>query len=165
MEKPMNNDIQQQDCQCQCGATKFTITGKPIVRVFCHCTICQAFNHAAYADVTIFLAKDVHLQDKNQVRFKQYKSPPAVDRGKCASCDKPALELFELPLFPSLAMVPSENIPSGAFLPEPSAHIFYHRAVAPIDDQLPKHNGFIKSQAMLGAKLVPGLFRKLLGTQ
>lgn len=157
----MNDKSSKQECQCQCGNTKFTIQGKPIVRMFCHCTICQEFNNAAYSDVTIFLSKGVHLYDKEKVNFKKYKSPPAVQRGKCATCNKPAIELLDLPLFPSLAIIPSENIPPGQFLPEPSNHIFYHRRVADISDALPKHSGFIKSQMAFSAKLLPGIFRRL----
>lgn len=161
----MKKNAQPEECQCPCGATKFTIQGKPLVRVFCHCTICQEFNQAAYSDVTIFLAKDVRICDKNQIRFRRYKSPPAVDRGKCATCDKPAIELFELPLLPSLVIVPSDHIPKSPLLPKPSAHIFYHRAVAHINDELPKHNGFIMSQIAFGAKLLPALFQKLTARQ
>jgi len=158
----MNDDSSKQECQCECGSSKFTIQGKPLVRMFCHCTICQEFNNAAYSDVTIFLSKDVHLQDKEKINFNKYKSPPAVQRGKCATCNKPAIELLELPLFPALTIIPSENIPSGPRLPKPAAHIFYHRRVENVSDSLPKHSGFIKSQLAFIAKLVPGLFRKFV---
>ena len=33
--------ILKQDCACLCGASRFTVDGKPIGRFFCHCTICQ----------------------------------------------------------------------------------------------------------------------------
>ena len=156
----MNDESSKQECQCECGNTKFTIQGKPIVRTFCHCTICQEFNNAAYADVTIFLSKDVHLYDKEKVNFKKYKSPPAVQRGKCATCNKPAIELLDLPLFPSLTIIPSENILPGPFLPEASSHIFYHRRVSNISDKLPKYSGFIKSQIAFSAKLLSGIIRR-----
>ena len=48
---------------CPCGTGRFSITGKPVLRFYCHCTICQAFNQADRADVTVFHAKDVALQD------------------------------------------------------------------------------------------------------
>jgi hypothetical protein len=159
----MSDEILKQDCQCPCGHTKFTIQGKPISRAFCHCTICQEFNHAAYADVTIFLSKDVLLHDEKCVNFSAYKKPPAVQRGKCSKCDKPAIERFDLPLLPSLTIIPSGNIPAGPFLPESSAHIFYHRRLADISDELPKYSGFLKSQVVFNAKLMPNLFRRLVG--
>ena len=154
----MNDDNIAQTCQCQCGATRFTITGKPLVRMFCHCTICQEFNQAAYGDVTIFLAKNVQLQDAAQVSFKRYKSPPAVQRGKCATCQQPVIEQLDLPLMPALTIIPSQHIPAGPLLPAPATHIFYHRRVADIDDQLPKVSGFLRSQLALAGKLLPRLF-------
>lgn len=155
----MNKAPLQQHCQCQCSHAKFTIQGKPLTRAYCHCTICQAFNNAAYADITIFRSRDVHLYNKDTVNFNKYKSPPAVNRGKCAVCNKPAIEFLNLPLLPSLTFIPSENIPSGPFLPTPSTHIFYHSRVADINDALPKYSGYIKSQCALIGKLLFGLFK------
>ena len=161
----MNNESTKKESQCQgqcqCGNTNFTIQGAPLFRQFCHCTICQEFNNAAYADITVFLSKDVHLHDKKKVNFKKYKSPPAVQRGKCAACNKPAIEFLDVPLFPSLTIIPSANIPSGQFLLEQSNHVFYHRRIADINDTLPKHSGFIKSQAVFSAKLFSGIFHRL----
>ncbi len=50
----MSEPYKKQESQCQCGSTKFTIQGEPLIRALCHCTICQEFNNAAFADVTIF---------------------------------------------------------------------------------------------------------------
>jgi hypothetical protein len=161
-ESNMSDKVLDQQCQCGCGKTRLTIQDGPLVRIFCHCTICQEFNMAAYADVSIFLAKDVNLHNRERVNFKQYKSPPAVQRGKCASCDQPIIEFLELPLLPSLAIIPSEHLPMGSFLAEPSSHIFYQSRVADIHDELPKHNGFITSQMTLSAKLIAGMVRKFV---
>ncbi len=158
----MSQQTLKQEGQCQCGDTTFTVQGKPIVRMFCHCTICQEFNNAAFADVTMFLSKDVRLHNKDQVSFQKYKAPPAVQRGKCISCHKPAIEFLELPLFPSLTIIPSDNIASGGILPEPSMHIFYHRKTGDVNDNLPKYSGYVKSQLAMCGKLFPGLFRRLV---
>lgn len=152
----------EQKCQCQCGKTKFTIQGEPIVRIACHCTICQEFNKTAFGDVTIFLSKDVVLADKESISLRKYKRPPAVQRGKCLDCDKPVIEFLDLPAFPSLTIIPSELIPYGPLLPKLSAHIFYHRRVADIEDSLPKICGAIKSQLFLSKKLLPGIFLKFV---
>ncbi len=156
----MNQALLKKDGQCQCGKTTFTVQAEPIVRVFCHCQICQAFKQEKYSDITFFLSKDVILHDKETVAFKKYKSPPAVERGKCVVCHQPAIEFFDLPLFPSLTIIPSENINSEAFLLEPLAHIFYHRKVDAINDSLPKYGGFLKSQMAFSYFLLSGLFRK-----
>lgn len=149
-----------QACQCECGNTEFELKGKPLVRMLCHCTICQEFNQAPFGDVSIFLAKDVELKDKNSVELKQYKKPPAVERGKCTQCQKPVIEFFDLPLMPALTIVPSNHIPCGDYSLEPATHIFYHSRVADADDNLPKHEGFMKSQMALTAKLCGGMLKR-----
>ena len=140
-------------CQCQCGQTKFTLLGEPLMRVVCHCKTCQEYNQSAFADILVFRSKDVSLPKDNNVEFKSYQSPPMVQRGKCLNCLKPAIELFNMPLFPKLTMVPSENIPEDFDLPITSFHMFYHRRVNDIDDKLPKKNGFISSQMAFMWKL------------
>lgn len=155
----MNSDEMAQSCQCQCGDTTFSIVGKPLTRVKCHCTICQEFNDADYGDVTIYSSKDVNIDNIESIDFKEYKAPPAVKRGKCLTCNKPAIELLDLPLLPNLAIVPTRNIPSESQLPEPDSHIFYHRRKNDVDDGIPKHSGFIKSQTALAFKLVSALFK------
>lgn len=152
----------QQLCQCQCGKTKFTIQGEPIARIACHCTICQEFNNAAFADITIFLSKDIILENLKTVSLRKYNPPPAVQRGICIECGKPAIEFLDLPFFPSLTIIPSQLIPYGPLLPKLSAHIFYHRRVADIEDSLPKISGSIKSQLALSKKLLPGIFNRLI---
>lgn len=47
--------------RCSCGSFAFEVTGKPLFRAYCHCTICQKFNNADYSDVTVFYAKNVDL--------------------------------------------------------------------------------------------------------
>ncbi len=152
----------QQKCTCECGKTKFTIQGEPIVRIACHCQICQEFNKAPFADVTIFRSKDIVLEDSKTISLRKYKSPPAVQRGKCIHCDKPVIEFLDMPLLPALTIIPSNLIPYGPLLPKLSAHIFYHRRVADIEDSLPKISGSIKSQLTLSKMLIPGLFLKFV---
>ena len=50
---------QQFDCGCSCGEVEFTISSKPLFRGYCHCTICQRFNDAPYADITVFTADNL----------------------------------------------------------------------------------------------------------
>lgn len=156
----MSNQDLKEECSCECGTAKFTIQGEALVRIICHCTICQEFNDAAYSDVTIFVSKDVHLQNQETVSFKKYKSPPAVQRGTCITCHKPAIEFLDLPAFPSFTIIPSQNIPKSQRLPDPSVHIFYHRRIADVQDHLPKYSGFIKSQLGMGILIMKGMYRR-----
>lgn len=154
----MNTESKQ---HCQCGSTKFTLKAQPLTRVFCHCTICQEFNDAAFGDVTIFLSKDVEIADVDSIDFRTYKAPPAVQRGKCKTCHKPTIELFNMPLMPALTLIPSQQITDSEFLPEPVNHIFYHSRVADITDALPKYSGYMPSQLALSKVLLPRILKRL----
>lgn len=149
-----------QQCQCPCGATRFTVTGKPLLRALCHCTICQSFNQSPYADITVFSNGQVDLPDNHPVEFKEYRKPPAVQRGKCAGCGNPAIEYLRLPILPDIVFVPSANFADQALLPAPSLHIFYDSRVADIQDDLPRYQGYWPSQAAFTRHLVKAAFRK-----
>lgn len=147
-------------CSCACGANQFAVAGQPIMRAICHCTICQAFNEAPYADICVIMAKNVDLAEDHSVDFQKYRKPPALQRGKCKSCGKAAVEYLHLGPLPGLAFVPAANFPQGSDLPEPALHMFYHRRVADIDDDLPKYNGYWPSHlATVGELIKAGLRR------
>ena len=71
-----------------------------------------------------------------------------VQRGKCKSCNKPAIELLAMPMAPALTIIPTANILNKEFVPEVSFHSFYHRRIKDSDDAFPKYSGFLKSQVM-----------------
>lgn len=144
---------------CQCGAIELTVTGAALMRGICHCTICQAFNEAPYADITLFRARDVQVNAPERVRFDTYRPPPAVQRGKCADCEQPAIEYLDLPGLPKLAIVPSANLPELPGLPDPSLHIFYHRRTADVDDGLPRFSGYWRSQLAFSWRVMAALWR------
>lgn len=145
---------------CECGAAQFQLHGSALMRVFCHCTICQAFNESDYADITLYRSKDVTLSDPATVELKTYKkTPPAVQRGKCTTCRKPAIEYFDMPLMPGVTIIPSVNMVKEVELPEPLMHIFYHSRVRDIEDDLPKYQGFVKSQLCFVKELLSGIRR------
>lgn len=133
-------------CSCTCGRTQFEISGEPRLRMLCHCTICQRFNQAAYADVLVFKTKQVNAPDLSTVEFKTYKAPPNVQRGICLHCQQPAIEVFDMPLFPKLTMVPAGMFAADAQLPSPVAHMFYEHRQQDATDGLPKRTGFLSSQ-------------------
>ncbi|MEN1726936.1 MAG: GFA family protein [Pseudomonadota bacterium] len=130
---------------CGCGNVSFEISGQPLFRMRCHCTICQRFNQAPFADVVIFRADDVGLPAEGTVDYQSYKAPPNVQRGRCAACGQAAFERFEMALFPKLRMVPAALLPSDE-LPDVRFDAFYDKRVRDIEDNKPKHEGFWASQ-------------------
>ena len=142
---------------CACGAVQFEVTGRPLLRAFCHCLICQEFNQAAFADVTVFRTRDVALPHDERIQYRVYKQPPLVKRGTCTSCGKPAVERIALPLLPKMTVIPSGNIVEQAALPTPAMHIFYHRRLEDANDDLPKYSGFFKSQSSFTVALLKAL--------
>ena len=147
------------DCACECKHTRFTAHGQPLLRAFCHCTICQAFNNAPFADITLFHTPDVDMPATDQVLFNTHRPPPAVQRGVCRDCGRPAIEVLQIFPLPKLIIVPSANIRDASVLPTPSLHVFYHRRVADIDDGLPKFAGYWKSQLAFGHRVLGALRR------
>ena len=134
------------------------ISAAPLFRACCHCTTCQRFNDAPYADVTIFRATDVILADDATVDFQHYQKPPLVQRGKCTSCDSPAIENINLPVLPNLRIVPTGLLPSE-LQRDIAFHIYYHRRVQDVADDAPKHSGFVSSQLAFMRTLIGTLRR------
>ena len=48
-------------CTCSCGTTSFQTLGAPLFRILCHCTLCQQFHEAPFADILVHRAEDVAL--------------------------------------------------------------------------------------------------------
>lgn len=140
-------------CQCSCGQTRFQVQGRPLLRFYCHCRICQAFNQAPFADVTVFVKRSLRLPPGLNIQYRAHRPPPHVQRGICPQCQRPALELLELGPLPGLAIIPSANFDIPSPLPAPELHIFYHRRQSDAHDSLPKYQGYWSSQAALGRYL------------
>lgn len=147
------------DVSCQCGHARFSLTAEPRLRFICHCTLCQRFNGAPQADIAIFRRDEVALTDPSTVEFKRYKSPPAVDRGRCRACDQPFVEYLTLPLLPSLAFVPVAVLEGVMTLPEPAMRLFYDKRVQDADDDLPRFSGVFASQLAATRQILPALRR------
>lgn len=144
---------------CACGQAHFTIQGPALLRAICHCSLCQQFNQADYADVVAFRGGDVSLPADAPVRYQTLRPPPAVQRGSCTACGKPAIERLPLPLLPDLIMVPAANLPAE-LLPPVAMHIFYDSRVQDVADTLPKFQGYWPSQLGYLRRLLPGLLGK-----
>lgn len=147
----------QTECRCSCGQVQFAIKGEPLFRAFCHCTICQSFNRSAHADILLVRTKDVALPPMDRITFKTHKQPPIVRRGQCSACGSPVMEALTIPAFPKLSILPVQTMTDTTGLPDGAFHMFYDRRVADIEDDLPKHAGYLPSQWAFGATLLKAL--------
>ncbi len=146
-----------QTCACPCGDSQFVVRSKPFARFFCHCTICQSLYQQPYADATVLRGRDVTLPEKHGFQFRKYRSPPAVNRGICPSCNSPIIALLGLGPFFRLAFTASRNYSDQSVLPAPGAHIFYERRVADISDAVPKYSGYWRSEFAVWALTLSAL--------
>ena len=147
-------------CACSCGNVAFEVAGSPLFRILCHCTICQRFNAAPFADVVVYQASRVNEPSEGTVSFNTYKPPPNVQRGNCKKCGDAAIEKFVTPFFPKLTIVPKSMHGSTAVLPDPVAHMFYDKRLADVNDALPKRKGLLASQLLFGKCLLQASFSK-----
>lgn len=132
-------------CSCLCGETEFQVRVKPLMRAYCHCSICQEFNQGSYADITVFRSRDVIKPDNSLIEFKSYQFPPILQRGQCRTCRGATIEYLNIPFLP-LVIVPTRTIQDCSLAPEPSLHMFYDCRVDDVQDNLPKYSGYIQSQ-------------------
>jgi hypothetical protein len=147
------------DCGCPCGASRFSVIGTPVTRLYCHCTICQSVYRQPYADVTVWWAGGIRLPEAQRIEFKRYRLPPALQRGTCASCGRPVVGFLRLAPFIRLAFVPSVNVTDRSGLPAPRGHIFYHRRVSDAGDDLPKLSGYWPSELAVTRWVLAGTMR------
>lgn len=154
----MSNDFTPQEGSCSCQSNTYTINSQPIGRFICHCSICQEFTGEAFNDVTVLLKSDISDLNLIRTKFRRWKLPPNISRGLCTRCNKPSIEMG---LGGNLILVPTTNYPDVAALPKPTMHLFYNRRVEDIDDDLPKYNGFVQSQAMIVKALAQGVYKRV----
>ncbi|MFK8043721.1 GFA family protein [Congregibacter sp.] len=145
---------------CDCGHARVDVLGKPLLRIICHCTLCQSFYQAAEGDPVIFKASEVKVQNEEAVSYRRLRKSPAVDRGACVKCSQPIVEFFAMPLLPDIVFIPGDRLASHPdLLPEPALRIFYDSRTEDANDDLPRHNGYWPSQLALTRRLLPALLR------
>ena len=134
----------ERNCQCPCGANQFSAQGEPIVRFFCHCTICQDKYQAPFADVALFKLPAVTLPEQ-ATTYGKYKRFVAIDRGICDACNKPVMaKMGEGDK--GYAFISAQNFVNPSALPPSVMHVFYGTRTQDIDDALPKHHSWLSSQ-------------------
>lgn len=138
---------------CDCGTCAIETQQVPTVRLNCHCTICQAFTGEAYSDMMIVPASRAVIHHEDRIDYRMYKRlrfpPPNLRRGRCSSCGKPFVETWGFGRRHVLLFVRTVRFERPDLMPAPEAHMFYEHRVGDIDDNVPKHGGYVESQRAL----------------
>lgn len=145
------------EISCSCQHNKLVLNGPVIMRFICHCLICQNVYKAPYADVVVAWKNDVVTTELQAIEFKKFRMPPAVNRGICTLCQKPVFGYLRSYVKHDHAFIPAQNFKDPSSLPKPCLHEFYHRAVSPIEDGLPKYYGYVHSMFGLSKALIKSL--------
>lgn len=142
---------------CTCGRVRYEVSGVPLFRAHCHCNTCQAYNQADNADIVVMRSKDVSLEGEDHIDFRFHQRPPVINRGKCALCGGVVVERIHLPLPPKLTIIPAQTLDSADGAPDVAFHMFFHRRVKDVADNLPKHSGYLRSQTAFSMAALRGL--------
>ena len=134
----------QHTCQCPCGTNQFSVSGEPIVRFFCHCSICQDKYNAPFADVALFKLSSVALPEQ-AVTYGQYKRFVAIDRGICDDCHKPCHGQNGRRGKRLCIYCSTEFRQPGGPAGQQHACVLRHPC-HDVDDLLPKHHNWLSSQ-------------------
>ncbi len=161
MKNPFEPSVLPTRGGCSCGKVRYTITGVPLFRAYCHCKTCQSYNEADNADIILLRSGDVMPMGEHHIDFRFHQMPPVLNRGICAACGGVAIERIHRPLIPKLTIIPVQTLDTPETAPSPALHIFYHRRVKDVEDALPKHSGYLKSQWAFTAALLKGLRTRL----
>jgi hypothetical protein len=84
-----------------------------------------------------------------------------LKRGVCSQCEQPIFATMTLLPGLKLAFVPANRFDNQAELPQATAHIFYHRSQAEMDDGLLKVSGFINSELAISWLIIKSAFAQL----
>src|SRR3954468_25007493 len=73
---------------CLCGGVRYTVTGRPMQVLVCHCTMCQRATGSAFSVEPVFLKERVTLQGDSLAVYK-HRSPDhgrLFDFSFCRTC-------------------------------------------------------------------------------
>ncbi|KAF5341103.1 hypothetical protein D9611_005944 [Ephemerocybe angulata] len=143
---------------CFCGAARYQVKGRPVRAAYCHCTLCQRFNAAAFIhtihwEPTAFSwthsATPEDVLDFYHVAHKPWKK-----RYRCKTCG---------------VAIANENTKTGKWsvwgaqldrdeharirnwdVVKPTAHWFYETRMLDVDDALGKWAGYENESERLG---------------
>ncbi len=138
---------------CSCGTFSLETSKAPSGRFVCHCLFCQDFTGEAFSDVSVLRVQNIKVKGTEALIHKKYRLPPNLNRSRCATCGKPAMETMGAgPV--QLVFIPSKNFIEQDLLPPVRRHVFYNRRVADVSDDLPKYSHYLPSQFAISTTIL-----------
>ncbi|KAJ7431746.1 Mss4-like protein [Mycena galericulata] len=137
---------------CACGLVSYTIEGKPLFSVYCHCTQCQRVDGAAFVST-------MHFSPSAFSWTHSAENEPLIEKTgdfvlyRCKSCHSCAATQVDNGNW-ALRGTQLERDESGKIINwdgvKPTSHIFYGTRIVDVADDLPKWEGFPKNSTRLG---------------
>ena len=98
---------------CICGEVRFTVTGRPLQVMVCHCTMCQRATGSAFSIEPVFLKERVEIRGESLASY----SHRSTDHGRtlhfsfCRTCgNRIGLTLARFPWTASIRMAGKTTI-------------------------------------------------------
>jgi hypothetical protein len=113
---------------CLCGEIRFTVTGRPLQVMVCHCTMCQRATGSAFSVEHVFLKERVELHGRSPATY----SHRSADHGRllhfsfCPTCGNRIGLTLER--FPQVQILYGGTFDEPAWT-VPGSHIFTASAV------------------------------------
>ena len=130
------NDHPTHTGKCFCGAVELSVTGRPEIMGYCHCSSCREWGAAPVNAFTLWHRDKVQIT-KGADHVSGYRKTPAIERKWCTVCGGHLLTDIR-PL--NLVDVYAAVLPTLAFVP--NVHVHYQETVLPMKDGLPKQKDF-----------------------
>ena len=134
----MNN---QYDIECECGAVKLSLSGKPRVKGFCHCEDCRDLLNIPFHSVTAWNSDQVKIVQGESILSSHQHPTLDMKRVFCSSCGETIYNTnaMDWRVISQLLLRKCNN----NILPKElhsDSHFFYARRIIDIADDLPKHD-------------------------
>ncbi|KAG7452107.1 uncharacterized protein BT62DRAFT_926324 [Guyanagaster necrorhizus] len=133
---------------CYCGQLRYTVKGLPLLSAYCHCTLCQRLNAAAFIH-TLHFANSAFAWTRfegGEVRIYEVADKPWKKRHRCANCGCTVASYNAKKDEWSVwgAQLDRDNAGKRMNLEKlkPTAHTFYETRMVDIVDDLGKWDGY-----------------------
>ncbi|KAF7347500.1 hypothetical protein MVEN_01506200 [Mycena venus] len=135
---------------CFCGAVSYTVTGKPTLSAYCHCSRCQIMNGSAFIWTIHFPASAFSWThpEQHDAATDTYitEGKPWKTRFRCRKCGTCVASYNNKTEHWSVWGVQFERDEKGVTKDldsvKPTAHIFYETRLVDVNDELSKWEGY-----------------------